>query len=86
MDVPSDFAMSPRVAGGFPIFEACVVAGHLQPAKFQKAVQHSTSGTVNVNGTSQNAQADGVKRVRDLKMKKWGVLFFVPRCLAYIIR
>lgn len=25
-------------------------------------------------------------RVRDLKMKKWGVLFFVPRCLAYIIR
>jgi len=59
--VPSDFAMSPRVAGGFPIFEACVVAGHLQPAKFQKAVQRPTSGTVNVNGTPQNAQADGFK-------------------------
>ena len=37
------------------------MAGYLQPATFQKAVQRPTSGTVNVNGTPQNAQADGLR-------------------------
>ena len=31
--------------------------------KFQEAVQRLASGTVNVNGTLQNAQAEGTKKL-----------------------
>jgi len=61
MDVPSDFAMSPRVAGGFPIFKACVGPAIYSQQIFQEAVSYPASGTVNVNGTPQNAQANGLE-------------------------